>query len=132
METPLMTDEAHNLWQSLAQGDETPLEESIDSSARPLDDDTSEPEEREGELPKIPDILPMVPLRGVVVFPFAVQPLAVGQERSIKLIDDAMRGDRLIGLVAQKDPEIEQGGPDDTYRIGTVARIARLLRLPDN
>ncbi len=78
----------------------------------------------------IPDILPIVPLRGLVVFPFAVVPLGVGQERSIKLIDDAMRGDRLIGLFAQSDPEVEQGGPDDTYRVGTVARIARLLRMP--
>jgi ATP-dependent Lon protease len=90
------------------------------------------PENKEQEGLSIPAELPIVPLRGgLVVFPFAVAPLAVGQERSIKLIDDAMRGDRLIGLVAQRDPEIEQGGPDDTYRIGTVARIARLLRLPD-
>ena len=108
--------------------------EVIDSTAQPFEDDTTEPvevESSESELPKIPEILPIVPLRGTVVFPFAVVPLAVGQERSIRLIDDAMRGDRLIGLVAQKDPDIEQGGPNDTFRIGTVARIARLLRLPD-
>ncbi len=81
--------------------------------------------------PKFAEILPIIPLKGVVVFPFAVTPLAVGQERSIALIEDAMRSDKIIGLVAQKDPDLEQGGPDDTFRVGAVARIARLIRLPD-
>ncbi len=106
---------------------ELPIEDSASATEHIVIDD-------EGQAVRdhapIPDILPIVPLRGLVVFPFAVVPLGVGQERSIKLIDDAMRGDRLIGLFAQSDPEVEQGGPDDTYRIGTVARIARLLRMP--
>jgi ATP-dependent Lon protease len=80
---------------------------------------------------EIPDVLPILPLKDTVVYPFAVLPLAAGKDRSIKLIDDAMRGTRMIGLVAQKDPEVEQAGPDDVFRVGTVARIARLLRIPD-
>src|ERR1700737_3718536 len=79
----------------------------------------------------IPDVLPVLPLKETVIYPFAVQPLGVGQERSIRLIDDVMRGDRLVVLVAQKSSEIEQAGPGDIFRIGTVARIARLIRMPD-
>src|SRR6266487_1143469 len=79
----------------------------------------------------IPDVLPVLPLKDTVVYPFAVQPLGVGQERSIRLIDDVMRSDRLVVLVAQKSAEIEQAGPDDIFRIGTVSRIARMIRMPD-
>jgi ATP-dependent Lon protease len=80
---------------------------------------------------EIPDVLPILPLRDTVVYPFAVAPLSAGKARSIKLIDDAMRGARLVGLVAQRDADVELAGPDDCYRVGTVARIARLLRIPD-
>lgn len=58
----------------------------------------------------IPDVLPVLPLKETVIYPFAVQPLGVGQERSIRLIDDVMRGDRLVVLVAQKSAETEQAG----------------------
>ncbi|MBV8696113.1 MAG: endopeptidase La [Chloroflexi bacterium] len=98
------------------------------------------PSEREAEHHKyddddhlnIPEILPVLPLRNVVVYPFAVQPLGVGQERSIRLIDEVMRGNRLVVLVAQKSADIEVAGPDDIFRIGTVARVGRMLRMPDN
>jgi ATP-dependent Lon protease len=79
----------------------------------------------------IPDVLPVLPLKDTVIYPFSVQPLAVGQERSIRLIDDVMRSDRLVVLVAQKSIDIEQAGPDDIFPIGTVSRVARLLRMPD-
>src|ERR1700736_2181082 len=79
----------------------------------------------------IPDVLPVLPVKDTVVYPFALQPLGVGQERSIRLIDDVMRGNRLVALVAQKSADIEQAGPDDIFRIGTVARIARMIRIPD-
>ncbi len=79
----------------------------------------------------IPEVLPILPLKETVVYPLTMMPLGVGQERSIRLIDDAMRGNRLVGLVAQKSAEIETAGPDDTFRIGTAARIARMLRTPD-
>src|SRR5207248_11662798 len=79
----------------------------------------------------IPDVLPILQLKDTVIYPFAVQPLGVGQERSIRLIDEVMRGNRLVVLVAQKSAEIEQAGPDDVFRIGTVSRVARMLRMPD-
>jgi ATP-dependent Lon protease len=87
-------------------------------------------DEEESRL-EIPDILPILPLRDTVVYPFAVVPLAVGKDRSVRLIDEAMRGPRLVGLVAQKDADVEEAGPDDCFRVGTVARIARLLRIPN-
>lgn len=87
-------------------------------------------EQREERL-NIPDVLPVLPLKDTVVYPFAVQPLGVGQERSIRLIDDVMRGNRLVVLVAQKSAETEQAGPDDIFTMGTVARIARMIRMPD-
>ena len=79
----------------------------------------------------IPDVLPVLPLKDIVIYPFAVQPLGVGQERSIRLIDDVMRGDRLVVLVAQKSAETEQAGLDDIFKIGTVSRVARMIRMPD-
>ncbi len=79
----------------------------------------------------IPEVLPVLPLKDTVVYPFAVQPLGVGQERSMRLIDDVMRGDRLVVLVAQKSADIEQAGPDDIFKIGTVSRVARMIRMPD-
>ena len=79
----------------------------------------------------IPDELPILPLKDTVIYPFAVQPLGVGQERSIHLIDEVMRGNRLVVLVAQKSADIEQAGPEDIFKIGTVSRIARMIRMPD-
>src|SRR5581483_8624761 len=79
----------------------------------------------------IPDVLPVLPLKDTVVYPFAVQPLGVGQERSIRLIDDVMRSNRLVVLVAQKSADIELAGANDIFRVGTVARIARMIRMPD-
>lgn len=80
---------------------------------------------------KVPPELPVLPLRGLVVYPQTAIPLTVGQPRSIKLVDDVVAGDRLIALVAAKDPEMETPGPDDVYRIGTLASIHRLFRAPD-
>ncbi|MDP9353092.1 MAG: endopeptidase La, partial [Chloroflexota bacterium] len=81
--------------------------------------------------PNIPSELPLLPLKEVIVYPFAVQPFLVGQPRSIRLIDHIMKADRLVALVAQKDASIEQAGPNDIYMEGTVGRIAQLLRRPD-
>ena len=78
-----------------------------------------------------PEIIPILPLRGVVVFPQTAVPLTIGQPRSIKLVDDVVAGNRFVGLVAAKDPNLETPGPDDLYRVGTLATIHRLLRAPD-
>ena len=98
------------------------------------DDDSVEGAE-EAEEPEpvldLPSELPILPLKDTVIYPFATIPLGVGKDRSIRLIDDVMRGSRLVGLVAQKDDGVEDAGPEDCYRVGTVARIARLLRMPE-
>ena len=96
------------------------------------DSDSSESESSQvSESSKYPDVLPILPLRGVVVYPHTAVPLTVGQPRSIKLVDDVVARDKLVGLVASKDPELETPGPNDLYRIGTIAIIHRLLRAPD-
>ena len=102
---------------------------------RVLDKDGNEQSELadEAELfDQIPEELPILPLRGVVVYPQTAVPLTIGQPRSIKLVDDVMAGDdRLIGLVASKDPELDAPQPDDLYPVGTVAIVHRLFRAPD-
>ena len=80
---------------------------------------------------EIPDELPILPLRGLVVYPQTTIPLTVGQPRSIKLVDEVVAGDRLIGLVASRNPELETPGPDEIYDYGTLAQIHRLFRAPD-
>jgi ATP-dependent Lon protease len=84
-----------------------------------------------GGVPTIPDVLPILPLRDMVLFPMAVAPVLVGQERSVRLVDDVMRGNRLIGVVAQRDGEARPAGPEDVYRVGTAAIIHQMLRSPD-
>ncbi len=112
--------------------DDASSEEHKATSVAELEDLVSESHGQQDEDKlSIPDVLPVLPLKDVVIYPFAVQPLGVGQERSIRLIDDVMRGDRLVVLVAQKSAEMEQAGPDDIFKIGTVARVARMIRMPD-
>jgi ATP-dependent Lon protease len=79
----------------------------------------------------IPDVLPVLPLRETVVFPLTAAPLAVGQARSLQLVDDVMRGNRLLALVAQRDPKVEPAMPADVHRVGTVAVIHQFARAPD-
>ena len=98
------------------------------------DGEQSREESQEGgELAgQIPAVLPILPLRGVVVYPQTAVPLTIGQPRSIRLVDDVMAGEeRLIGLVASQDPELESPEPKDLYSIGTVAIVHRLFRAPD-
>ncbi|MDO8735703.1 MAG: endopeptidase La [Thermoleophilia bacterium] len=80
---------------------------------------------------KIPDSLPILPLRETVVFPETVTPLAVGQERSVKLIDDVLHKDKMIGLATIRNPDVETAGPDDIFEIGTAAIIHKMLKVPD-
>jgi ATP-dependent Lon protease len=80
---------------------------------------------------EIPETLPVLPLKEMVVFPDSATPLAVGQERSIALIDDVVGRDRMLALVTAKDSEVEQPGWDDLYDIGTAAIVHRLIRVPE-
>ncbi len=79
----------------------------------------------------IPEELPVLALREFVVFPYMVLPLFVERERSIAAVEDAMSGDRLLFLVAQRNPETIEPDPDDLYQVGTVAMVMRSMRLPD-
>jgi len=81
--------------------------------------------------PQLPNELMILPLRDTVVYPGMFVPLAVGQERSIRLVDEAVVGNRLVGLVAQRDENVAEAGPEDVYEIGTAAVIHRLLKVPD-
>src|SRR5512138_1297884 len=96
------------------------------------DPNSSDPESSQmSNSAKYPEVLPILPLRGVVVYPQTAVPLTVGQPRSIKLVDEVVGGDKLVGLVAATNPELESPGPNDLYRVGTVAIVHRLLRAPD-
>jgi len=95
-----------------------------DDLIRLIDDD-------DGKELEIPEKLPLLPVRDVVVFTDMVLPLYIGRDRSLKAVDDAMQNDRLIFLATQKDPMVEDPKPKDIYRVGTVCRILRMLKLPD-
>lgn len=79
----------------------------------------------------IPTELPVLPLRDTVVFPNIVTPLVVAREKSVQLINDVISGHRILGLVAQRQPEVEEPGPDDIYEYGCAAIILRMLKFPD-
>ena len=88
--------------------------------------------EPSAEKSKYPEVLPILPLRGVVVYPTTAVPLTVGQSRSVRLVDDVTANEtKLVGLVAARDPEMEQPGPNDLHAVGTIATVHRLLRAPD-
>jgi len=80
---------------------------------------------------QVPAELPILPLRNTVAFPFTIIPLSVGISRSIKLIEDAQQGDHLVGLVAMKDPQVEEPLPGQVYEVGTIARIERVVKTPE-
>ncbi len=85
----------------------------------------------EGNLQDIPKMLPMLPVRDIVIFPAMVLPLAVGREKSIRALEETMTGNRLIFVVTQKNLQIEDPTPDDIYKIGTVCEILQMLKMPD-
>ena len=84
-----------------------------------------------GTAPEIPVALPVLPLRDSVTFPDTLTPLAVGQERSIRLINDVLGGDRMLVMVASRDPDLESPGPEQLYSVGVVGTVARMLKVPD-
>jgi ATP-dependent Lon protease len=79
----------------------------------------------------LPEIVPILPLRNTVLFPGVVIPITAGRDKSIKLIKDANNADKVIGVVAQQNKEIENPGAKDIYSMGTVAQILRVLKMPD-
>jgi ATP-dependent Lon protease len=89
------------------------------------------PETPEVDDVEIPRTLPVLPLKETVVFPDSATPLAIGQERSIQLIDDVVARDGKLALVTVKNPEVEQPGWDDLYDVGTAAIVHKLIKVPD-
>jgi ATP-dependent Lon protease len=79
----------------------------------------------------LPEALPVLPLRDTVTFPETLTPLAVGQERSIQLVNDVLGTNRMLVMVASRDPENETPGPDDLYDVGVVGVVARMIKVPD-
>jgi ATP-dependent Lon protease len=79
----------------------------------------------------VPAVLPVLPLRETVPLPDTLTPLAIGQERSVRLVNDVLAGDRLLVMVASKNPELETPGPDALHRVGVVGAVARMIKIPD-
>ncbi len=79
----------------------------------------------------LPDALPILPLRETVTYPDTLTPLAVGQERSIKLVNEVLSGNRMLAMVASKDPELDRPGPDELYGVGVAGTVARMMKVPD-
>lgn len=88
-------------------------------------------DEEEMDKEKLPQSLPILPLRNTVLFPGVVIPITAGRDKSIRLINDANSGDKIIGVVSQINEEDEDPTPNDINKIGTVASILRILRMPD-
>jgi ATP-dependent Lon protease len=84
-----------------------------------------------GGAQSLPAALPVLPLRDAVIFPDTMTPLAVGQERSVRLINDVLGGNRMAVMVTAKDQDLDEPGPDDLYSVGVVGVVARMLKVPD-
>lgn len=102
-----------------------------------IDEDTeffpllSQEDEDEMRNADIPEILPILPLRNTVLFPGVVIPITVGRDKSIKLVKEAYKGTRTIGVVAQQDMNVEDPTFEQLHKIGTVANIIKILQMPD-
>ncbi len=92
--------------------------------AEPLDNEQS-------EVIALPDVLPVLPLKDAVIFPYIILPLSISREPSMLAVEDALNNDRIILLAPQRDGSIEEPGHDDLHEIGTAASIMRMLKLPD-
>ncbi len=79
----------------------------------------------------VPDVLPLLPLRNTVLFPGVVLPITVGRDKSIKAVQDAYKADKLVGVLSQKDANVEDPGFEDLSKIGIVAKIVKLIKMPD-
>ena len=75
----------------------------------------------------LPDVLPVLPLRETVTFPDTLTPLAIGQDRSVELVNDVLAGNRMIAMVASTDPDNETPGPDQLYKVGVAGTIQRMM-----
>jgi ATP-dependent Lon protease len=91
----------------------------------------SEEDEESITTSHVPETLPILPLRNTVLFPGVIIPITVGRDKSMKLVRDIYQKSKIMGTVAQKDPNVDEPGPDDMFRVGTVAQLLRILEMPD-
>ncbi|MFN2342965.1 MAG: LON peptidase substrate-binding domain-containing protein, partial [Desulfonatronovibrio sp.] len=112
------------------------MSEDIKKTAPQDDEQKKQPENisskdtGESEL-DIPSTLPLLPVRDIVVFNYMILPLFVGRDKSVQAIDSALNKNRYMLISAQKDEQVENPGPDDVYKVGTVGLIMRMLKMPD-
>jgi len=99
--------------------------------ARPDDDDLISLLDDDRSIEEVPEVLPLMPVRDVVIFTDMLLPLIVGREKSIRAVEEAIGKDGFIFLVTQKDSGVENPEPDEIYRVGTIGRILRMIKLPD-
>ena len=93
--------------------------------------ESGEPDPQPVMADSLPQALPVLPLRETVAYPDTLTPLAVGQPRSVKLVDDILGGNRMLAVVASRDPEDDEPGPDKLYDVGVAGVVARMLKMPD-
>ncbi len=103
----------------------------------PLDEEAdyipllSEEEEEDLSKMNVPDVLPLLPLRNTVLFPGVVIPITVGRDKSLKLIQDVYKKNKILGAISQRNPSVEEPNIDDLYEVGSVAQILKILEMPD-
>lgn len=113
------------------------FEKSLGQLLLPLDEEAdyipllSEEEEEDLSKMNVPDVLPLLPLRNTVLFPGVVIPITVGREKSLKLIQDVYKKNKILGAISQLNPEVEEPGKKDLYSVGSVAQILKILEMPD-
>jgi ATP-dependent Lon protease len=93
---------------------------------------SGEPQQVEFGGSSLPDVLPVLPLRETVTFPDTLTPLAIGQDRSVQLVNDVLAGNRMLAMVASFEPENESPGPDQLYKVGVAGTIQRMMKMPDD
>jgi ATP-dependent Lon protease len=118
-----------NIYADLDDWDDTEEDEVLYESEELSRQFTLEDEEPVDSI--VADDLPVLPLRGAVVYPMMWLPLPIGQKRSIRLVEESLPGSRMIALVASKDENVEEPSPDEIHTIGTAAQIHRVLKTPD-
>jgi ATP-dependent Lon protease len=96
-----------------------------------VSDDKAAREIEVGARQQLPATLPVLPLRETVPFPDTLTPLAIGQDRSVGLVNDVLAGNRMLVMVASRQPELEEPGPKELYDVGVVGVVARMLKVPD-
>ena len=122
---------AETVAESLSAETEVETEPVVADGENTAENESLANEEKKPSLSEVADDLPVLPLRGIVVYPMMWLPLTIGQERSIRLVEDSLSQSRIIALVTSRDESVEEPAPDQIYKIGTAAQVHRVLKAPD-